>query len=547
MADSKKKLVGWLLLGIGLIALYVITRLVHLTSLPIFTDEAIYIRWSQIGMRDANWRFISLTDGKQPMFTWIMMILLRVFQGHDPLFAGRFVSVLGGFFTAIGIWLLSYELFRDKRVSWMASVIYIILPFTVWYDRMALYDSLVSTFSVWSLYLAVQLAKYERLDTALLLGLTIGAGLLNKTSELLTLYFLPVTLLLFDWSPKQRWTRLIRWTALALVSAALSQICYSVLRLSPFFHMIAQKDNVFVFTFSEWMHQPFRFLIGNLRGMFDWMRGYMTLPLFGLSLVPIFARWPKFKERFLLFLWWLLPFAALANFAKILYPRYILFMVMPLIVLAAYGFVRLWQAGSQKIARAFLILFFLVPSLAITWSIVSNPFSALIPDADRGQFIDDWPAGEGVKEVVAYLKAEAASQKLSVYTEGTFGLMPYSLEIYLVENPNVKITGIWPLPPDMPQSIINDALVKPTYLVMNETQTAPAAWPLTLIGEYEKGRSPTHRKLRFYRVHAPVTSASPVRSEMQSVGITMPTATPTPTPTPVARNGNGNARGKKSR
>ena len=65
-------LVGVILLG----ALFAATRLTHLATLPIFTDEAIYIRWSQIGMRDANWRFISLTDGKQPMFTWIMMIFL---------------------------------------------------------------------------------------------------------------------------------------------------------------------------------------------------------------------------------------------------------------------------------------------------------------------------------------------------------------------------------------------------------------------------------------------------------------------------------------
>ena len=64
-------------------ALYFFTRLTNLTLLPIFTDEAIYIRWSQIGALDANWRFISLVDGKQPMFTWIMMVLFRLFDG-DP-------------------------------------------------------------------------------------------------------------------------------------------------------------------------------------------------------------------------------------------------------------------------------------------------------------------------------------------------------------------------------------------------------------------------------------------------------------------------------
>ncbi|MCX6792160.1 MAG: hypothetical protein NT149_03940 [Candidatus Gottesmanbacteria bacterium] len=93
---------GWaslLLLVAGLAVLFFVTRLTNLTKLPIFTDEAIYIRWSQIGSRDPNWRFISLVDGKQPLFTWIMMVFLRFIR--DPLVAGRLVSVLAGFFTTL--------------------------------------------------------------------------------------------------------------------------------------------------------------------------------------------------------------------------------------------------------------------------------------------------------------------------------------------------------------------------------------------------------------------------------------------------------------
>ena len=164
----------WFVLGAAVVlVLYAMTRLVHLTALPIFTDEAIYIRWSQIGMRDANWRFISLTDGKQPMFTWIMMLLLKVFEGNDPLFVGRLTSVVAGMATLVGLWLVSHELFRDKRIAWLTSVMYIIVPFSAWYDRIALYDSLVSTFSVWSLYASVLLVRYLRFDTALMLGMVL--------------------------------------------------------------------------------------------------------------------------------------------------------------------------------------------------------------------------------------------------------------------------------------------------------------------------------------------------------------------------------------
>ncbi len=60
---------------------YFSLRLYNLMSLPLFTDEAIYIRWAQIAKNDANWRFISLVDGKQPSFVWLMMIVMRFVLG----------------------------------------------------------------------------------------------------------------------------------------------------------------------------------------------------------------------------------------------------------------------------------------------------------------------------------------------------------------------------------------------------------------------------------------------------------------------------------
>src|SRR3989344_8241289 len=93
--------------------LFFLTRLTHIMSLPIFTDEAIYVRWSQIARQDAAWRHISLTDGKQPLFIWIAMNIMRIVD--DPLFASRLVSVLAGFGTLIGIFFLSLEIFKKKR------------------------------------------------------------------------------------------------------------------------------------------------------------------------------------------------------------------------------------------------------------------------------------------------------------------------------------------------------------------------------------------------------------------------------------------------
>ena len=169
-----------ILISAILISLYFLTRFYRIMSLPIFTDEAIYVRWSQIARQDASWRFISLTDGKQPMFVWIAMNLMR-FVG-DPLLASRFVSVFAGFFSMIGLFLLGREIFKNRFIGFISSMLYLVFPFALVYDRMALYDSLVGMFAVWSLYFEIILVRKLKPDMSFVLGMILGGGILTKTS-----------------------------------------------------------------------------------------------------------------------------------------------------------------------------------------------------------------------------------------------------------------------------------------------------------------------------------------------------------------------------
>src|SRR3989344_9160310 len=106
-----------------LVGLYLISRLVNLSAIPIFTDEAIYSYWAQIALHDPINRFISLEDGKQPLFIWLGAIFQK-FIG-DPLIAMRLVSVFAGFGSLIAIYLLTKTLF-DKKIAILAVIFYII-------------------------------------------------------------------------------------------------------------------------------------------------------------------------------------------------------------------------------------------------------------------------------------------------------------------------------------------------------------------------------------------------------------------------------------
>src|SRR3989344_2174023 len=162
-----------------IIAVGIFLRLHDLTSFPIFADEAIYIRWAQVMRAESTLRFLPLSDGKQPLFMWIVMVSLKLFS--DPLFAGRIVSVSAGLAVLAGVFGLSYILFKNKVVALMASLFYAISPYSVFFDRMALVDSLLSMFGVWTLIFSILAIKLRRLDFAMLAGFTLGGALLTKS------------------------------------------------------------------------------------------------------------------------------------------------------------------------------------------------------------------------------------------------------------------------------------------------------------------------------------------------------------------------------
>lgn len=478
-------------LGFTIIILFWATRLVNLGTLPIFTDEAIYVRWAQVASFDPNLRFISLVDGKQPSFVWIAMILVRFIQ--DPLIAGRMVSVLAGFGSLIGLFFLGREIFKSIRVGLLSSFLYLIFPMAMVYDRMALYDSLVGAFTIWSLFLGVLLIRYLRLDIALLLGMVAGAGVLTKSNAFFSIYLLPFTLILFKWNEKGRVKKLIQWVGLAIVASFIAYSMYSILRLSPSFHVIGQKNALFVYPLRDWWDHPFTFLQGNLTGMFDWFVRYLTIPLAILIVFSLFIEKEFTKEKILALGYFLAPFLITALFGKTLYPRFILFMILPLLPLIALCLDFLLRNLKPRIFGIIVLILCIVVPLQTDFYILSHFAKAPIPHSDVQQYSNSWTAGWGVREATALFKEEATDKKIQIITQGTFGLMPYAFEIYLHNNPNITIQGLWPIEETVSDELRKKASEKKTFFVFYQPCTscqlpgdAPKAWSVDLVKRYTR-------------------------------------------------------------
>lgn len=430
-------------------------------------------------VNDAGMRYLPLIDGKPPLFMWGTSFVMKVLPNLDPLLTGRLMAGISGFMGLAGILFTSWVLFKNRRVSLISAMLYIFVPFTFFYDRFGLADSMLAMWGIWSLGLSVLLVRSLRLDVAMILGIVIGLGFLTKSPALFFLLFTPLPLIFIKRTKKN----FLKYIGLFLIVVVLSQAIYSILRLFPLFNMIGQKNLEFAVPFSDLLRHPFMYFWGNLKSLLTWEFFYLT-PLVSILVVWSIVRAmikKSFSELIITVCFILFTFAmAAAN--KVIYPRFLLIFTPALLILAAL-------ALNSITKRFFVLILGLVLLLPIYTDLVliTKPSEAPIPEADSGQYMNGWAAGYGVKEVRQFLSLHPNS---TVITEGTFGLMPYSLDLYQKEYPTVIVKSFWPLP-----KMADINLEDKTYLVVYQHNSAPEGWSVTQISEYRQGKSDSFLKL----------------------------------------------------
>lgn len=480
----------WTVLGgVVILILGLALRLYNLNLIPVFVDEAIYVRWAQVMRAESTLRFLPLSDGKQPLFMWLVIPFLKLFS--DPLLAGRLVSVTAGAATLVGIFLLSYALFKSKKVAIVTALIYAVSPFSFFFDRMALADSLLSAFGVWTFLFALVALRNLRLDFAMLSGFGLGGGLLTKSPAIFYALMLPLSWLL-AWWPKEKKGKavhLIKLLALFAVTLAIGWGLYNILRLGPNFHMIALRNKDYIFPISHLWTNPKDPFIPFVNRSFEWiwaMGPSMTLVLALVGLLN-FRRYPK--EILILSAWFLFPILVQAEFAKVFTARYILFSLPYLYILAASVFLLKGKLSKILVAGLIILLF---QAFRFDYLLLTAPEKADLPTSERTGYLEEWTAGYGIKEVSEILREENMKNpeaKIVVGTEGFFGTLPDGLQIYLNDLPQITIIGVGVTISDTHPSLIESKKAgNKTYLLVNNTRFFGKAEEqgLKLIAAYPK-------------------------------------------------------------
>lgn len=507
---SKKDLFVLLGLGLGIVILALFLRLYNIFSIPIFADEAIYIRWAQVMRAESTLRFLPLSDGKQPLFMWVTIPFLKVFT--DPLVAGRMVSVFSGIGTMVGIFFLTERLSRSRYIALIASFFYVISPFSVFFDRMALVDSMLSMFGIWSLYFTVLTAQELRLDTAMLTGFALGGGWLTKSPGLFFLIMLPAAGFLISWGRglKEKLIYAAKLFSLWLVSWGISITLYNILRLGPNFHMIGIRNKDYVFSFQEALRHPLDPFQSHISEIINWFFLLLPASIFLVALLGILFSFKVYWRIVLMLLVWIVfPLLVQAEFAKVFTARYILFILPPIFILAAMAFIPVCKKFSKKLIALFLIIIS-VPALWFDYLLLANPNKAQLPPNERSGYLEVWTAGTGIREVANYIKNQKSNIKDSgkgivVGTEGFFGTLPDGLQIYIEDIPGVTVIGVGITLSDVHKSLIEAKKAGNTvYLVVNSTRFKGDAdkLGLKLINSYPKAKRAdgTQEELLFFEV-----------------------------------------------
>lgn len=213
----------------------------------------------------------------------------------------------------------------------------------------------------------------------------------------------------------------------------------------------------------------------------------------------------KFKELIVLTVWFLGPIIISSEFSKTMTARYVFFS-LPYFVLIAASVILTKNKLLSRVSYLLLALF-VVQSVIYNFKLLNAPEKANLPRSERSGYLEEWTAGQGIREISMFLKEESlkSEKNIVVGTEGFFGTLPDGLQIYFDKDQKVNVIGIGLQLEKVPDQLIESKKAgNKTYLVVNDERLHMnyEENSLKLIKEYPKAVRPdgSHQSLMLFEV-----------------------------------------------
>ena len=403
--------------GIGLI--YAATRLANLTRLPLFIDEGTYLWWGRqllLGDLSRGWG-----QGK-PLSGWLVAVPLVL--GASPVLAARLGAVLlGGLGLAAAACLAARVL--SMRAALLAAAMWVLLPFTLFFERLATPDVLLGGLVIAALALTWQMLHMNRIHVvwALACGTFFVLAALTKLPVSLFFFGLPAGILLVSAPARRQETRTNAWLLYSLpVLFAAGVLAISAYRwhsgarpIGFGFDDVLLKSTVGAPTGSP--------LPNNLSALIVWAGAYLGWPLAAALAAAWVAAWfgPPLVRLLAAFSFlWLAIFLVIASYWV---PRYVWPVLPMLVLILGWGAAELVKRLGAWIASPFkpvghvwirpalgaaVVLVAAVTTAPFVSTLLVNPSGAPLPEIDRQAYVTNFGSGYGFPEAAVFLSRLAA-------------------------------------------------------------------------------------------------------------------------------------------
>lgn len=426
---------AWTLVGAAI-------RLASLRALPLFGDEAIFLRLAAIARRDPLGRlWISLQEAQAPLHVWLLALVLPI--SPDPVWSGRLLSVVAGVACipasawaaqrVVDSFAPASSPFSKRFVPVAVAALASLCPFFVFAGRLARVDALFLLESVLAAGLAVALAVAAEdaaharwLSLAAAFGILMGATMLTRQAVSYPLWLLPPMAFALRSGPRRGSGRLL--SALTVAVAVAAALWLPMLAapgepdaMTRLFHSPGYRP-------SMKLGERLRLVAGNTRMAAAAFGAYLTPPVVLLAAVgsTISERLAPARWRLLWFLllWEAILLGPTVVFAANYFPRYALPAAVPVCLASAFGAAGLWERLSARIRlpasrtalAAGLAAAVLGPSIL---QLVRGERDwrdwRLLP-IDREQFLSGTAAGFASEAAADFLREEAHRGPLAVVT-----------------------------------------------------------------------------------------------------------------------------------
>ena len=454
-------------------AFYFLTRLVFLTKLPIFNDEAIYLDWANRIIQGIVSPFYSLYDGTQPGLLWIFGVFTKVFP--DPLVAGRFVSVLFGLTSMLGLYKLSAR-FVSQKVARLSALFYIVTPLFVFYDRQALMESAIASVGIWSIYFLARFLENFNSKFMVFLGILLGIGFFIKSSA--AIFLVPLSIIgfiSFFRVAKRRKSLFLG----GLIFAALFSLVISPLFFQEQAKIIYSGSNRYIMTLGELARFPLITWTQSFRNALEILTWHVFPTTLLLAVFGVFISFKRKKKDFslsLFLLWFLLSTLAVLIIAKQVQSRYLVAFTPLVILPAAKGIFFI----PKKLRQVVVISAVLMP-LAVTLILIFKPdyylkiLSEVTTTSDVQTYVYGFPSGYGIKETRAFLEEKAKTRPILVGVRLDSGNPESAMFTYYGPGKNPRLRSIYfdrRILVDIPPELEYIELPVPLYFVSREENLA---------------------------------------------------------------------------